>query len=1183
MTYLCENCDYSIDIDLYPYIKWCKRCQINKLKKNFTNWTSGNEKIDDLIKETQLKISKYRDIIVEWIPYNQFNDIKEIAKVDFTTLYSAIWLDGPLKYDHNRHNRDSDDIYDKEHKRMSNEKVILKCLDNSQNNVNEFILNEAKPYIINKDLTDGIIYGISQDPNTKDYIMVLNDYCCEKCGNKYTYFYSKWCRPCQINNLKQNFVNWTSGNEIIDEFIQKMQLKTEYYDIMFEWIPYNQFNDITEIRSDSIILYSAIWLNGPLKYDYNTKWERMPNEKVALEFLHNSNNITNKILQKIKQIYGISRNPDTNDYVIVFQDFYCRNCGNQYTKIYTKWCEPCQINYLKQEFANWTSGDEIIDKFIQEMQLNIESDIDIIVEWIPYDQLINIKEISNSFTHYTAMWVNGPLQYEKKKQEYERLSNVKVDLKCLGNLQTITNEFLNKVRSYFVEDNFTYLKKIQGMSKNPHTKEYLMVFRNCYCNNYRWCESCKIDNLIQNFVNQTNGNEKIDKISELLSEAKFYSIDKIIGISQHPDTKDYIIVQDYFCKKCGNKYIHIYYKWCEPCQISNLKQKFANWTSGNKEIDNYVQEMQLKIESYDDIIVEWIPYNQFNNIKEIGKHDSSIQYMAIWMNGPLQYEKNKQEYERLFNKEVSLKCLVNSQDIISELLNEVKLYSIKNDDESKIKIYGVSQHPDIKDYILVLQDCCEKCGNLHINSINKWCKPCQINNLKQNFSNWTSGNEKIDDFIKETQLKISKYSDIIVEWVPYNQFNKIKKIIKSDSTVIYSAIWMNGPLEYIWYKREYKRLPNRKVDDKIYGISQDPNTKDFIIILQDFYCENCGNIYTDIHFKMCKSCYINNTNNFLYKTIEDEKINNFIQEMQSKIKLYHDIMVEWIPYNQFINIKEVGKGGFSTVYSAIWIDGPLLYDKNKQEYIRSPNMKVALKCLYNSQNITNKFLNEVKAYSISKGNSIHKIYGISQNSITKDYIIVLQYAVKGSFDNYKYFFKNCNWKKRIMPYVAPEVLKCKPYTQAADIYSFGMIMYFVATGKQPFANCAHDNTLAVNICNGIRPEISEKGVPKCYIDLMKKCLDSNPENRPIVNEIEELIKSFSASIYGYTGKISFNSEFKKQFEEAEEYRKENILSIENGQSTTHPQAYYTSRLLNPFTKDLINISSVEVIDFTDEQ
>src|SRR2546421_3634141 len=89
----------------------------------------------------------------------------------------------------------------------------------------------------------------------------------------------------------------------------------------------------------------------------------------------------------------------------------------------------------------------------------------------------------------------------------------------------------------------------------------------------------------------------------------------------------------------------------------------------------------------------------------------------------------------------------------------------------------------------------------------------------------------------------------------------------------------------------------------------------------------------------------------------------------------------------------------------------------------------------------------------------------------------------------------------VMPYVVPEVLRGKPYTQAADIYSFGMVMYFVATGRQPFADCAHNEFLVMKICNGIRPEITEKEAPKCYIDLMKKCWDSNPDNRPNTRKI----------------------------------------------------------------------------------
>ena len=81
--------------------------------------------------------------------------------------------------------------------------------------------------------------------------------------------------------------------------------------------------------------------------------------------------------------------------------------------------------------------------------------------------------------------------------------------------------------------------------------------------------------------------------------------------------------------------------------------------------------------------------------------------------------------------------------------------------------------------------------------------------------------------------------------------------------------------------------------------------------------------------------------------------------MQLKIDNYNDIIFEWIPYNQFNKIKEIGKGGFATVYSAIWKDGPLHYISYKKEYSRKPDKKVALKCLHNSENISSEFLNEV--------------------------------------------------------------------------------------------------------------------------------------------------------------------------------------------------------------------------------
>ena len=45
---------------------------------------------------------------------------------------------------------------------------------------------------------------------------------------------------------------------------------------------------------------------------------------------------------------------------------------------------------------------------------------------------------------------------------------------------------------------------------------------------------------------------------------------------------------------------------------------------------------------------------------------------------------------------------------------------------------------------------CEKCYKKYTNTDYKWCKPCQINYLKSNFTSWTSGNEKVDDFTQKS-------------------------------------------------------------------------------------------------------------------------------------------------------------------------------------------------------------------------------------------------------------------------------------------------------------------------------------------------------------------------------------------------------------------------------------------------
>jgi serine/threonine protein kinase len=61
----------------------------------------------------------------------------------------------------------------------------------------------------------------------------------------------------------------------------------------------------------------------------------------------------------------------------------------------------------------------------------------------------------------------------------------------------------------------------------------------------------------------------------------------------------------------------------------------------------------------------------------------------------------------------------------------------------------------------------------------------------------------------------------------------------------------------------------------------------------------------------------------------------------------------------------------------------------------------------------------------------------------------------------------------VIPFMAPEVLRGKPYTPASDIYSFSMIMWEFTSGVSPFNNKAHNLQLSLSICRGKRPEIIE--------------------------------------------------------------------------------------------------------------
>ncbi|GBC12308.2 kinase-like domain-containing protein [Rhizophagus irregularis DAOM 181602=DAOM 197198] len=576
------------------------------------------------------------------------------------------------------------------------------------------------------------------------------------------------------------------------------------------------------------------------------------------------------------------------------------------------------------------------------------------------------------------------------------------------------------------------------------------------------------------------------------------------------------------CKKCGEKYMSEYdamYKWCKSCQINNLKQNFTNWTSENEKIDNLIQEMQLEINELDDMIFEWIPYDQFDDIKEIGEGSDKV-HLAIWKDGPLDYDKNKNEYTRKQqNKKIVLK-LYNLRNIINEFfIDQDKKYSITYIGEV-LRIHGISQYPNTEDYIIVFQD---------IYCVKEWTrKSNKVVTLKYLYNS--------QNVIKHLNM------------IKFNKYSKMYGVSQNPDTEIYILIFQI----YI-VKMRYR--------GKNFGISQNPYTNDYITILQNDYdgtCTKCGkyDVESECHWSIWKNGplsfhdkkWTRESNKKVYLRL------HYLHYLQNTDKSLdkickNDLTVYGISLNkntkyciivsQYVNLhcERCGKE-LNYCERSAWKDGPLSYNKH-DKYVEDKK-KFILKQLDDSQNIATEFLDVIKKYSIKSCDEILTVYGISQDPDKGGNLynfINKQYEKFDWFQCYMYYY----WS-----YENQMVHR--------DLHT--------ATGRQPFSNHAHDEVLALDICNGIRPDINDQEAPKCYIDLMKWCWNSNPDNRPNVAEVHKLVDIFHLNTCGEQRDYDIQEQFKK----ANKYKKSNYFLEGRRKSAIHSQAVYTSQLLNSLQK-----------------
>ena len=122
------------------------------------------------------------------------------------------------------------------------------------------------------------------------------------------------------------------------------------------------------------------------------------------------------------------------------------------------------------------------------------------------------------------------------------------------------------------------------------------------------------------------------------------------------------------CEECSqpNTGNFKFFGWCQPCNSKHFQQDFNKWTSGNKEIDEFIQKFQLNATRWEEVL-EWIPYEKFSDIEYLAKGGFGTVHKAKWIDGRIEnWNISQAKWNRDANEYIVLKYLNNSQNLTTD-------------------------------------------------------------------------------------------------------------------------------------------------------------------------------------------------------------------------------------------------------------------------------------------------------------------------------------------------------------------------------------------------------------------------------------------------------------------------------------------------------------------------------------
>ncbi|KAL6047965.1 Serine/threonine protein kinase, catalytic domain containing protein, variant 2 [Balamuthia mandrillaris] len=85
-------------------------------------------------------------------------------------------------------------------------------------------------------------------------------------------------------------------------------------------------------------------------------------------------------------------------------------------------------------------------------------------------------------------------------------------------------------------------------------------------------------------------------------------------------------------------------------------------------------------------------------------------------------------------------------------------------------------------------------------------------------------------------------------------------------------------------------------------------------------------------------------------------------------------------------------------------------------------------------------------------------------------------------------------------WTAPEVIRGEEYSEKADIYSFGIILWELASRQVPYGEDMNFMGVTLKVLEGVRPKMPPK-TPDSFAKLIKSCWHVDPKKRPSVKKI----------------------------------------------------------------------------------